>query len=111
MWCLLKGRCKRSHQKVICVVLQASIMYGKQNKCCFVHGYKSTSVSTANKIFVTVPRDYQRMKKLFKAPRRDMPKSQSLFFCCEDHLNSYCKFYYSFWGYKCLPFSFHFVIA
>lgn len=62
-------------------------MYGQQNKWCFVPGCKSTSVSTPHKVFITVPQIYTRKKSWFKAARRDMPKSKSIFFCCEDHFN------------------------
>lgn len=60
-------------------------MYGSQNKWCFVPLCTSTSTSTPNKMFVRVPQDYERKKRWFSAARRDMPKSKSEFFCCEDH--------------------------
>ncbi|KAJ8915306.1 hypothetical protein NQ315_014814 [Exocentrus adspersus] len=63
-------------------------MYGKQNKWCFVPRCTSTSVSTPNKFFVRVPGDdFDRKKSWFNAARRDLPKSKSEFFYCEDHFN------------------------
>lgn len=59
----------------------------KQNKWCFVPRCESTSIRTPNKIFITVPRNFEYKKKWFKAARRDMPKSKTVFFCCEDHFD------------------------
>ncbi|KAJ8912491.1 hypothetical protein NQ315_014591 [Exocentrus adspersus] len=63
-------------------------MYGKQNKWCFMPKCSSTSVSTPNKTFISVPMNNEKRKKWFKAVRRDMPQSKSVFFCCEDHFNN-----------------------
>ncbi|KAF5298721.1 hypothetical protein FQR65_LT09590 [Abscondita terminalis] len=60
-------------------------MSTSQNKCCFVPGCKNTSISAPQKLFLSVPKDYSRKVKWFKAARRDVPKSKSMFFCCEDH--------------------------
>lgn len=62
-------------------------MYGRQNKWCFVPRCRCTSATTPNKIFITVPQEFERREKWFKAVRRDIPKSKSVFFCCEDHFN------------------------
>ena len=59
----------------------------KQNKWCFVPGCKSTSVSTPNKVFISVPQEYSRKRNWFKAARRDLPKTKTCFYCCEDHFN------------------------
>ncbi|KAJ8969113.1 hypothetical protein NQ314_001923 [Rhamnusium bicolor] len=62
-------------------------MYNSQNKWCFVPGCKNTSVSAPNKKFLTIPQDYSRKIKWFEAAKRDVSKSKSTFFCCEDHFN------------------------
>ncbi|KAH1012819.1 hypothetical protein HUJ05_011905 [Dendroctonus ponderosae] len=62
-------------------------MYGSQNKWCFVPRCKNTSISAPNKHFLTVPQEYARKVLWFKAARRDVPNSKSMFFCCEDHFN------------------------
>ncbi|XP_018575952.1 uncharacterized protein LOC108914594 [Anoplophora glabripennis] len=62
-------------------------MYESQNKWCFVPGCRNTSISAPNKTFISVPQNSSRKVKWFKAARRDVPKSKSTFFCCEDHFN------------------------
>ncbi|KAK4882332.1 hypothetical protein RN001_005651 [Aquatica leii] len=54
-----------------------------QNKWCFVRGCILQLVLQKN----CFPQDHSRKMKWFRATRRDVPKSKSMFFCCEDHFN------------------------
>ncbi|KAJ8922821.1 hypothetical protein NQ315_007856 [Exocentrus adspersus] len=62
-------------------------MYAESSKWCFVPNCGNTSINAPNKVFVTLPSEYSRKLKWFKAAKRDMPKSKSIFYCCEDHFN------------------------
>ncbi|KAK4880989.1 hypothetical protein RN001_004308 [Aquatica leii] len=59
----------------------------KERKWCFVPECKSTSKKNPFKLFITVPRNEQRKRAWFRAARRDFPKTNTVFFCCEDHFN------------------------
>ncbi|XP_071649786.1 uncharacterized protein [Temnothorax longispinosus] len=60
----------------------------KTYRTCFVPLCGSTTKSTPNKVFATVPQDVTLRKKWFNAVRRDnLKNSKSNFFCCEDHFN------------------------
>ncbi|KAJ8910725.1 hypothetical protein NQ315_002096 [Exocentrus adspersus] len=72
-------------------------MYAESSKWCFVPNCGNTSINAPNKVFVTLPSEYSRKLKWFKAAtkkaaKRDMPKSKSIFYCCEDHFNLLCIF-------------------
>ncbi|KAK4884784.1 hypothetical protein RN001_001055 [Aquatica leii] len=58
-----------------------------QTRWCFVPGCKNTSISASKKLFISVPQNHSRKMKWFRAARRDVPKSKSTIFCCEDHFN------------------------
>ncbi|KAJ8910400.1 hypothetical protein NQ315_011364, partial [Exocentrus adspersus] len=45
------------------------------------------TINAPNKLFVMLPSEYSRKLKWFKAAKRDMPKTKSIFYCCEDHFN------------------------
>lgn len=59
----------------------------KYFKWCFVPSCTNTSINSPNKLFISVPKQYYRKLRWFQAAGRDMPKSQSGFFCCEDHFD------------------------
>ncbi|CAH1999614.1 unnamed protein product [Acanthoscelides obtectus] len=58
-------------------------------KWCFVPKCTSTSSTTPQKIFVSVPKAAAQRKKWFDAARRDVKSvsSTSTMYCCEDHFD------------------------
>ena len=60
----------------------------RPSKFCFVPGCKSTTISTPNKRFLSVPKGEKRVKWLSQARREPVGISLiSTMHCCEDHFN------------------------
>ncbi|XP_018575991.1 uncharacterized protein LOC108914628 [Anoplophora glabripennis] len=60
----------------------------KYYKYCIVPGCKNTSVSTPNKIFISLPSD-ENVRKLWQQSmrREKFVSNKGTKFCCEDHFN------------------------